>query len=154
MDIKEKLAYLKGLLEGSDLKLGEKEKKIVDAMMELLDGVVTQVSEFNEDLDYLYDGYETVCDSIDEIEEDLDYLFDESDFGDDDDEDEDDDDDEDDDEVLYDVECPNCKEIICVDEHTLLHSEIFCPACNEKLELDLCCCGECDEAAEDDSPED
>ena len=59
---------------------------------------------------------------------------------DDDNEEEYDDDDEDDfefdDEIIYEVKCPTCGEVINLDEEMLEAGGIECPACGEDLEFD------------------
>lgn len=136
MNVKEKIAYLKGLLEGSDLKLGDKEKKIMDAMMDALVSMSEIITDIDEDLSDLYEGFEGMCESIDEIEDDIDILYNSGDFGDIDMMPEDDD-------PLYDVECPNCHEMTRIDEDTLMEGDINCPKCGELLEFDIHCdCGE------------
>lgn len=139
MTILERAAYLKGLMDGSELTFGDKEKKVVDAVMELLSDMAEQITEMDEGIGDLYDGLETVYDSLDAIEEDLDYLFDGEEGC--------DCDSEDGEEQLYDVECPKCHEVTCIDEDTLLLGDINCPNCGEKLEFDFSC--DCEECRED-----
>ena len=138
MSIGEKVAYLRGLLEGSDLKLGDKEKKVIDALMDTLVSMSEKITEVQEDVSDFCEELDSVCSNIDEIEEDLDFLFDLSDEvseefnpGEND--------------ALYDVECPRCHEIICIDEDILSEGDITCPSCGESLEFDFHC--DCDECA-------
>jgi len=138
MNVGEKVAYLKGLIEGSDLGFGEKEKKVMDAAIDVLTSVAVRLNEIDEDLSDFYDDFETVCDDIDGISADIDCLFglqegegyeEERVEG-----------------ALYDVECPKCHEIICIDEDILIQGDINCPSCGEKLEFDISCdCEECQE---------
>lgn len=150
MTLSEKAAYLKGLLDGLDLKKDAPETKILSGVVELLQEMTTSITDLEENA-------LAVSDELDEIEEDLDaieeYLMDEDDDEDDydfddDDEDEDyeDDDYEDDDEVIYDVTCPSCGEVLHLDEETILQDSIHCPKCNELLEFEF------DEDDEDDEP--
>ena len=44
---------------------------------------------------------------------------------------------DDDDEEYYDVECPNCGEIITVDRDILEEGSINCPKCDELLEFEI-----------------
>ncbi|NLC78703.1 MAG: hypothetical protein GX683_03130 [Ruminococcaceae bacterium] len=136
MGLTEKVAFLKGLIEGSDLQLDEKNKKILDAMVEILDDLAGTVSDMDDDLSSLYEDVDNICDELDDIEEDLDTLFDE-------------DEDEEcdcDDEFMYDVTCEGCGETICVDEDTILGGEVICPSCGEKIEIDVDC--ECEDCAD------
>ena len=47
-----------------------------------------------------------------------------------------DDDDDEDDEIIYEVKCPTCDEVINLDEHMLEMGGIKCPNCGEELEFD------------------
>lgn len=130
MNPNEKIAYLKGLIEGSDLALGEKEKKILDAFVDALSDLSGEVEEIEADLDDLFDRTDELYDGLSNVEE---YLSDEDgcDCG------------CEDDEFLYDVVCPKCGEKIVIDEDTLLSGDIHCPNCDELLEFDIdgCDCG-------------
>ncbi len=128
MTISEKVAFLKGLIEGSDIDFDPKRKKILDAIVEVLDDAATSINEIDEDLTSLYDEVEEIYDELDGIEDDLDELFGE----------------EDDENFMYDVTCANCGETFSVDEDTVLEGEMLCPKCGETIEFDLQCDGECD----------
>lgn len=149
MTLSEKAAYLKGLMDGLDLDKESAEGKMIAGIVDLLGEMTTSISDLEENAI-------AVSDELDEIEEDLDaieeFLMDEDDedLDDEDDSDEDydfDDDDYDDDEeeVIYDVTCPTCGEVLHLDEDTILQESIHCPKCNELLEFDF------DEDDEDDT---
>ncbi len=135
MTITEKVAYLKGLLEGLGVDADSKEGKIWKAVMDVLADVAISV----EDLEATV---EEMGEQVDTIDEDLDAL--ETEFYDDDcdcDCDCCDCDDE-----FYDVTCPNCGEEFAVDEETLLDGSVECPKCGENLEFDFdedCDCCDC-----------
>ena len=131
MNIKEKVAFLKGLIDGSDLKLGAKEDKIFKALIEVIDDMAQQLSECDDDLTALYDQVDELEDEIADIEDDLDVLFDE------DLDDEDEDYDEDDD-PLYEVDCPECGKSFSIDEDTLLNgNDIKCPFCGHEIKFEF-----------------
>ena len=138
MTLSEKSAYLKGLMEGMQLSTETDEGKMIAALVDTIGQIASSISDLEENAI-------AVSDELDEIEETLDamedFLLDEFDEEDeDDDEDEDDEDDEfdfDDDEVIYEVECPACGEIINIDEDMLEEGSIACPSCGEELEFDL-----------------
>lgn len=137
MTITEKVAYLKGLLEGMNIDAESNEGKLWKAVMDVLADLALSV----EDLE---DYTAELTEQVDEIDEDLDAL--ECDYY----EDYDDCDCDCDcdccDDEYYDVTCPSCEEEFCVDEETLLEGGVECPNCGEHLEFDLdeCCEDDCD----------
>ena len=144
MTLSEKAAYLKGLMDGMKLDTDKDENKVLAAIVDMLQDVAENVTDLGDVVD-------TISDELDCIEEDLDtideYLMDDEDDDDyDDDYDEDEDDDEydfGDDEVIYEVKCPTCGEVINIDEEMLDEGSTTCPNCGEELEFDM------DESEED-----
>ncbi len=137
MNITEKVAYLKGLMDGLDIDKSTKEGKIFAAMADVLEDLALTVSDN--------------CDQIDAIDEDLENLEEfvyEGDFFDDEDDEWDDDDycfgdcddcdgcdDFDCDEYEYEIECSNCHETIFIDESAFEEGKTFeCPNCGTILE--------------------
>ncbi len=131
MTITEKVAYLKGLMDGLDVDKSTKEGKILAAMADVLEDIALTVADN--------------CDQIDAIDEDLENLEEfvyEGDFFDDDEWDDDDFcdgcdgcDDFDYDEYEYEIECSNCHETIFIDESAFEEGKTFeCPACGTVLE--------------------
>ncbi|MBE6807133.1 MAG: hypothetical protein E7527_03865 [Ruminococcaceae bacterium] len=127
MTITEKVAYLKGLLEG---------KGVEDKEMNLIVEILTDLAN---DLADLEDYTAELTEQVDAVDEDLNTL--EEDFYDEWDDDEDCDccdcDCCDCDEEYYDVTCPSCNEDFEVDEDTLLDGGVECPNCGEHLEFDF-----------------
>lgn len=127
--LSEKLAYLKGLMEGMNLKEKEPETKIISGILEAMELA-------NERLDYLEDKADDMDDYINEIDHDLGEL---EDFvaGDDEDEccfhDHDlDDYDEEDEDVSY--ECPECGAEVELDPDKLMaEDEPKCPECGASM---------------------
>ncbi|MEG0750478.1 MAG: hypothetical protein RR998_00545 [Oscillospiraceae bacterium] len=137
MSVTEKIAFLKGLIEGTDLDLEPKKQKILDAIIDVLSEMANSVGEIDEDMTTLCDEVEDIYGELDSIEDDIDELFGEED---------------DDEQFMYDVTCANCGETVCVDEDTVLDGEMVCPNCGETIEFDLQCdCADC--AGEDDKKE-
>ena len=146
MTVTEKVAYLRGILDASELNEGAKETRIFKAFADVLDDLAMTVAD-------LEDGFSELSEQIDAVDEDLDAL--EQDYYDD--EDYEDEDDED----FVEVTCPSCGDTICLDEETLLAGEVDCPNCGETLEFDLhysdecgcevaaCSCDACDHDAEE-----
>ncbi len=151
MSITEKLAYIKGLCEGLALDGSTKEGKILLAIVDLLGDVTEEVSAHDSDIDQVFDELDRVYDEIDAIDEDLtdieEALLDE-DFDDDEDDyddaewdlledgDEDVTDLYDEDNPLYEITCPKCGEIVCMDEEMLFSSDCACPNCGTIFEVD------------------
>ena len=123
MEITEKVAYIKGLVDGLGIDDSTKEGKVLLAVVNVLDDIAMSVSDLEDSVDLLGGQLDHLDEDVEEIYEDL--------YG-------DDEDDEDDyDGELYEVTCPTCGDIICVDEDMLDDGEIECPNCEESLEFDL-----------------
>ena len=131
MTVTEKVAYLKGLAEGMKMDDSTNEGKLLLAIIDTLDDIALTVSDMEDSMTELAAQVDEIDDDLGAVEEDL-YC------------DDDDCDCDDDDEALYEVECPQCGDIICLDEDMLDEGEIDCPNCGEKLEFDFedgCDCG-------------
>ncbi len=125
MDANEKVAYLRGLMDG--LKMGED-----NDTAKVLRAIVDVLGDFAEEIDELSELYDELSDQVDEIDQDLsiveDDLYDE---------DDDDFDDFDEDSEYYEVVCPKCGDEICVSEDVLIEGGVECPSCGENLEFDF-----------------
>ena len=131
MTVTEKVAYLKGLAEGMKMDDSTNEGKLLLAIIDTLDDIALTVSDMEDSMTELAAQVDEIDDDLGAVEEDL-YC------------DDDDCDCDDDDEALYEVGCPKCGDIICLDEDMLDEGEIDCPNCGEKLEFDFedgCDCG-------------
>ena len=132
MTTTEKVAYMKGLMEGMKVNDDTNEGKLFNLIAEILDDLSKDVAD-------LQDYTEELTEQVDAVDEDLNAL--ENDFYDEwDDEDECDgccEDCDAGDEEFYDVTCPNCGEEFEVDEDTLLDGNVDCPNCGENLEFDF-----------------
>ena len=122
MEITEKVAYLKGLMEGMKIDTETNEGKILSAMVDILEDIGLELEDLWNAQGELEDGLDVVSDDLEDIE---DIVYDEY------------DEDEDDDEEYFETTCPVCEEEIVFDEDTLESGEIRCPNCGEKLEFDL-----------------
>ena len=129
MTITEKIANLKGYLEGVQLDESKQETKVIEKIVDILEDMALEIEEMEENVDTLNDYAEELDEDLGDVE---DYLF-----GDDDCDCCDDDYDCCDccDDGFLEIECPKCGEEICLDED-FEADEIFCPACNEKIEID------------------
>ena len=126
MTISEKVAYLKGLAEGLNIDTDKsKEGKLITVMIDILDEIALSIEDLEENSLALGEEIDVLSDDLADVE---DVVFD--------DEDEDEDEEEFDDD-WFEVECPNCDEVLVVDEDALEAGTIKCPACGTEYALDL-----------------
>ena len=126
MGISEKIAYLKGLMEGMNVDTESNEGKLFAAVVDVLDEIALEVEDLTDEVMELGDGLDVISDDLSDVE---DIVYD--------DEDDDDEDDDDEEEECYATTCPECEEEIFFDDTMLEDGEIICPNCGAKLEFDL-----------------
>ncbi len=136
MTISEKVAYLKGLMEGMKLDESKDEIKLTQKIIEVLEDMALTVSDLEDSLDLVGEQVDAVDEDLDALES---YVYDD---------DECDDDCCCDDDV-YEVKCPKCGNMIYVDGDILDEGSIDCPSCGEKLEFDVDFDEEEEDGAED-----
>ena len=124
MGISEKIAYLKGLMEGMNVDTESNEGKLFAAVVDVLDEIALEVEDLTDEVMELGDGLDVISDDLSDVE---DIVYD----------DDDDDDEEDEEEECYATTCPECEEEIFFDDTMLEDGEIICPNCGAKLEFDL-----------------
>lgn len=129
MEITEKVAYLKGLMEGMKIDTETNEGKILSAMVDILEDIGLELEDLWNAQGELEDGLDVVSDDLEDIE---DIVYDEESFN-----DEYYEDDAEEDEDCYATTCPTCEETIYFDESVLEDGEVICPNCGEKLEFDM-----------------
>ena len=71
MELKEKAAYLKGLVEGLGIDETTKEGKVIKAMSELLCEMAQAVDGIDEDVTQAYDQINDLSEELDDLEADL-----------------------------------------------------------------------------------
>ena len=130
MTISEKVAYLKGLAEGLNIDTDKsKEGKLINVMIGILEEIGLAIEDLEENSLALGEEIDVLSDDLADVEA---VVFD------DEDEDEDDEDDEEEyDDDWFEVECPNCDEVLVVDEDALEEGYIKCPNCDTEYSLDL-----------------
>ncbi len=143
----ERVAYLRGLLEGLNLNSEKSETKMFNAIMDILE-------ELAEGQDDLASDIDLISAQLDEVDEDLGMVEEllyggcecdddcDCDCGEDDDCDcgcgcHSHDEPAEEEPEYYEVECPACHEVICVDEGILEEGSVECPNCGEKLEFEI-----------------
>ena len=123
MGISEKVAYLKGLMEGMNLSADSNEGKLFRAIVDVLDEIALEVEDLTDEVMELGDGLDVISDDLSDVE-DYEELDDE------------DDEDEDDEEECYATTCPECEEEIFFDDSVLEDGKVECPNCGATLEFD------------------
>lgn len=139
MKLGEKVAYLKGLIEGLEIDGSTKEGKVILAVADILDEVAVTSEDMQDQIDEIVEVVDAIDEDLGEVERDF-YDADDCCCDDDDYCECDDDDCEcgcDDDDELYEVVCPSCGDTICLNEGMLEEGSMTCPGCGELLEFDF-----------------
>lgn len=121
MGISEKVAYIKGLMEGMKINTESDEGKLLTALLDVLDDVAFEIEDLADEIMELGDGMDVISDDLADVE---DVVFDEE-------------DEDDDEEECFATTCPECEEEVFFDETVLEDGEVVCPNCGAKLEFDL-----------------
>ncbi len=141
-NLKARVHYLRGFMEGIELEENTKEQKVLHKIIEVLEEVATEIEMLKADYDDIFEYTEAIDDDLTELEDD---IYDENgDF------DDFEDDFIDDFEGGFSIECPNCREIVVVGDDLLDQDasiEVTCPGCGEAVLVD-------DEEFEEDLDED
>ena len=133
MTLSEKTAYLRGLVDGSELDESKKEVKILNNILEILEDMAMSIEDLEVVTDDLQEQVDTLDEDLADVEDEL--------YGEDDcDCDCCDDECDCDDCCEYFVTCPTCGDEIYLDEEIIADGEIECPGCGETLEFDLDAC--------------
>ena len=117
MTIAEKVAHLKGLMEGLNC-----DDKVLNAIVDILEDLAYDVEDVQDALAEVGEQVELIDEDLESLENDY-YEFDDDCCC--------------DDEDLYEVECPACGEVICIDGCIVDEGEMDCPNCGEHLEFDM-----------------
>lgn len=113
----EEVAYLKGLAEGLEISNETKEGKIINKIVEVLDTFADAIVDLEEEQSDLIEYVESIDEDLADMEDDI-Y--------------EDEEDEENEDGLSYvEMECPNCGDLVDIDEDLLYNDEIdiICPNC-------------------------
>ncbi len=125
-NIKNKISYLQGLIDGSDFDSSSKEGKIFAAMNSVLSEMVLEMEFLSDQNEYARDMIEELLDEE---------LIDDDDFYEEEFYDEEYDDDIVDDLDLIDVECPTCHDTVYFEKDAFENNEdLICPNCSGKID--------------------
>ena len=129
MGISEKIAYLKGLMEGMNVDTESNEGKLFAAVVDVLDEIALEVEDLTDEVMELGDGLDVISDDLSDVE---DIVYDEWD-----DDDDDDDDEDDEEEECYATTCPECEEEIFFDDSVLEDGKVVGQGTHREL-LETC----------------
>lgn len=124
MRLAEKVAYIRGLMDGLNPK-DDDTAKILAAVVDVLEDMADAIEEIDDVVNDLDEYIGEIDDDLEAVE---DYLAEEDDCCCDCDCEEDE---------YYTILCPKCGEEFCIDEDLLEEGKINCPNCDEVLEFDL-----------------
>eukprot|EP00826_Nyctotherus_ovalis_P050594 TRINITY_DN6220_c0_g1_i22.p1 TRINITY_DN6220_c0_g1~~TRINITY_DN6220_c0_g1_i22.p1 ORF type:complete len:117 (-),score=4.83 TRINITY_DN6220_c0_g1_i22:25-375(-) len=115
MDITEKTAYLKGLLEGMDLDDDKKEVKILNEMADVLNLMAKRIEGLDNEFDDVYEELDVIDEHVEIINDELfgSYEFDR-------------------DRAFYEITCPTCNEEIVITDDMLDLSLIHICRCRRR----------------------
>lgn len=140
MNITEKAAYIKGLMDGMKLDQNADETKLFKAIADMLEDIALTVADLDDEVANLGEYIEEIDECLGDVEDDL--------YGDCDDDCDGECDDCDDDDCdccgdCLELECPECGETIYIDHEDLdeiIEDEahiVVCPSCNKQFELSI-----------------
>ena len=157
MTTSEKVAYLKGLIEGMGLDADSKEGKLFTVISDILEDLALDVEDIEDNAYDLAEEIDALSDDLADIES---IVYDEDDEDDEDCdgccgccEEDDEEEDEDEEPIFFEVTCPSCNNTITVDEDVLNLGSIQCPNCGEMMEFEFDEDDEAGDADEDESDE-
>jgi len=130
-DLKARVSYLRGFTEGLELEEESKEQKVLHRIIDLLEDMTDEIEQLSVDYEELFEYTEAIDDDLTEMEED---FYEDAEGVDD-----DYDDYPDEFEGGFSMECPNCREIVVVDDDLLDQDasiEVTCPGCGEVVLVD------------------
>ncbi|MGN0624629.1 MAG: CD1247 N-terminal domain-containing protein [Oscillospiraceae bacterium] len=139
MELSNKVAYLKGLMDGLKIDDSTNEGKVLLAMADILDEIALTVEDVADEVDEVVELVDILDEDLGSVEDDLysdDCCDDDCDCYDDCDCCDDDDYDIDDEE-MYECVCPTCGDSIMLGENIIAEGSIDCPNCGETLEFDF-----------------
>ncbi len=132
MTLSQKAAFIKGMVTGMNYEPNSDEGKIIAALLDLVSDLTDRVAIMDDEIGDLFAEVDAISEDLGDVEN---YLWHEE---------EDDEDSEMFDDELYEITCPACGEVICLDEGRLAAEDLACPNCATKFEIDFsdeCSCG-------------
>ena len=134
MTTTEKVAYLKGLMEGMKLDTESNEGKLLSVIADILADMAEDMEDLSGDLCDLGEEVDALSDDLSDVE---DFLCEDDDEDEDWDEEDEEDEEDDEEPLFFEVTCPACDKTITVDEDVLNLGSIQCPNCGEMMEFEF-----------------
>ena len=133
----EEVAYLRGLAEGLDIDDKSKEGKMIGKIVEILGCFADKVEELEYSVGDLEDQVEELEYEVEELQQEVEDLEEWLYY-------------EDDEEGLsfIEMECPNCSEVVEIDEELLFDDsvDVICPNCHAVILSSEDDCDDCDDS--------
>ncbi|TCL70788.1 TFIIB zinc-binding protein [Hydrogenispora ethanolica] len=123
-ELREQAAYLRGLMEGSELAKDDKSKLIWEGLMDFCDGVAEDLAEMEESQEEFADYIEAIDEDLSTLEK---YFYD-AEGSEDSEELVTSQPQEDDDEEIMELTCPHCKQDLYFEDEPGNY-EVVCPDC-------------------------
>lgn len=128
MTVTEKVAYLKGLMEGMEFQPDTKEGKIIRLMVDILSDMAEEIVTTQDSVDDINEYLEAIDEDLTTVEDEL-FDFEDEDCG------CDCENCEECDQDCYEVTCPHCENVVCFEE--VPEDKVFpCPSCGKEIPLD------------------
>lgn len=133
--IREKVSYVKGLIDGLEIGDDTKEDKAINAITDVLEDIAEAMDGLDQAEAELDEYVNAIDEDLADVEEEV-YGSDE---------------DEDEDSGFVEVVCPSCGEKVYLDQELFDDDEdILCPNCHQPIEFEECECGDgCEEKDKD-----
>ena len=129
MTSSEKVAYLKGLMEGMELNLDSGEGKLIGVIADILGTMAEDIEDIESDLYDVNGEMDALSDDVCEMEDLLDLFrerLEDVESG---------EDSEEESPVFFEVTCPVCNNSTRVDERVMAAGSVQCPQCGEMMEF-------------------
>ena len=80
MEIKNKVAHLKGLMEGMEFDTCSKEGKVIEAIVDILDDMADEIELIYDDIDSLYEYADELDADLGDVESEVFEVYDDEDY--------------------------------------------------------------------------
>ena len=109
----EKVAYIKGLMDGLELEADRKETKLIKAVVDVLEDIALSLADLEDEVAVIDDDCCELHDRLDDVEDELYGEYDDD---------------------MCELTCPECGAKVCVEEDDLFDGEAVCPECGARIQ--------------------